>query len=261
MGEETYISNALIVVSITLIFIFLIVILIYSLSYRTTNKTTTAGTWRCPPQYCATTLSTGVKACSDGDDTVAYDPGTQVCNPRYFCTNSLTPYALNSDGGTNNAGVCETNVECACLSSQRCPRYISSVFIEAVGTGVTGSTTNIVSVEQSASWNGSQWSMNGQCTVAAAVLGYSTPGCLFTNDTSITLTEVASCMNLDTGCTEIGNNPPCARGTLAFITTDSNNTIDPQSTPMGCISMKPCDCNLIAVYNLATGPGCVPIPQ
>jgi hypothetical protein len=79
--------------------------------------------FRCAPNECATSLATGEKRCGEG---ILYDPKSEVCNPKYSCVSSKTPYAVLNDGRTQLFGACTGYTPCRCVNQQTMNRYIAS---------------------------------------------------------------------------------------------------------------------------------------
>ena len=85
---------------------------------------------KCPNGYCATNIMTGIKRCPESvDNSISYQVGLEVCNPKYSCTDKSTPYALNSTGEVNISGKCESDFfPCKCVNYISAPYYSTVYF-------------------------------------------------------------------------------------------------------------------------------------
>lgn len=83
----------------------------------------------CPAGYCATNLQTGQKRCPINDNnSLLYESGVEVCNPKTLCRHPPLIYAIQNDGSTNNLGLCQNNQNCPCVIKPRCNRHVVSYF-------------------------------------------------------------------------------------------------------------------------------------
>ena len=154
----------------------------------------------CNPGDCATNILTGAKKClSDPNQIIAVNPQTAVCNPKYLCTNGLTPYALQSDGSTNALGLCENGFSCNCMRTPTCPFYNTSVFTNVNGNPyIDYIGTQRISFPQIIPTS-SNIDSNVFCNVSVSWLPLSTPGCNFVNINeagSMNYNQLIQCMAL-----------------------------------------------------------------
>jgi hypothetical protein len=195
----------------------------------------------CEPGQCTTNIYNGSKICPQiANGVLLADPALEVCNAQFLCDNALTPYALQSDGSTDNNGVCQRGVTCRCLRNPQCSSNITSVFTTSNGTPYQSFAEQRITIAQTlvqsnpnATGTGVQ-SPNFQivnplinfCTITNAWLNNLSPG--ICNDTIIgDPASVAICQSRN----------PCIAGTLAFIPTNINefSSADINVTPLGCV--------------------------
>lgn len=162
-------DNVYSLIIISLIFILAIFSYFFYL-FRTTQQYDNFLT-TCPAGYCATSLETGNKRCPLSLSQKIYiNPGSEVCNPSNLCTNTLTPYAVLSDGSVNIDGICDLQI-CSCVKTRKCPNYASVIFTEtgklysqtAIGTTSTGGTQTNIDFNQTCLIDPSNFSKLG-CT-------------------------------------------------------------------------------------------------
>ena len=215
------------ILSLTVLVAFVIYIFYLLISSKFQRKTFSIS--RCPPGACITQYSTGVKTCpSDSTTSLVYDPTTSTCNSQYLCDNPLTPYAIQSDGSTNNNGVCEPGVQCKCSSKAYCPSYVLSVFTTNSGNPYMEFEGQELSFSQNASYVPTTGSVvqeppleisdtsSNFCMVSIDWLSLSNPGCRFSNEFNPTYDDIVTCMGLPLGCIGMTGSA-CLQGTLAFI--------------------------------------------
>lgn len=268
----------ILLVVIVLFLIWMIVLLILSgFSSSTTDnpvatdsRTNNPTTGVCPPGQCATNILSGFKTCpQDSGDTIGYNPTQEVCNDAFFCTNPLTPFAVLSDGSTNIDGVCETSVQCQCVSTPQCASYVTSIFNTRNGNPYVSFSGQRISFPQSSSYvdnNGAvvqspplQYSNPATtfCTAPLSWLPFANPGCNFVNPleaNSMDYQDLLVCMGLPNSCNgALGN--PCLTGTLALITDnpESLNQTNIDVSQFGCVNGTPCPCGLVSVYDTNYG--------
>jgi hypothetical protein len=92
---------------------------------------------KCPVGTCPTNISNGVKRCPENDKEEAeYDAATEVCNSKYACDHTGTPYAVLPNQSTVTLGAgkgkCAPGDVCRCMKSPQCAQYVTTRF-EAVG--------------------------------------------------------------------------------------------------------------------------------
>ena len=137
------------------------IIVILSLSFYVwitdVSKNTTAVTktfLSCQVGECATNIYNGEKRCSANSAiSVVYDPTFEVCNSMYSCDNTVTPYAVNTDGSTNIFGICDSDAQgnplpCRCVSTKYCATEVLNKInqiipgtVETTGIGSSSITT------------------------------------------------------------------------------------------------------------------------
>lgn len=251
--EDKSVSWILVIISIIIITIFLIWIIFIVRSNPPPVKTVVY----CPLGQCATNIATGVKDCPcEINDVKSIDPKTQVCNPPTTCHNSATPYALQSDGSTNNDGICEANVQCQCLQTPQCGYHITAIFDTKNGDANQGlNSQRVVFVQKSISTDS-----NGNirsnpplqlaspttqfCSIPEKWLDRVWPP--VTNNASSPVTNNASSNN-----NSIRSLGPCILGTMAYLPNNPDNfdvsRLD--STPLGCVQGVSCPPGQVAFWN------------
>lgn len=219
----------------------------------------------CPPGQCATNIFNGEKRCPPPTGSIIYDAGTEVCNTATLCDNNSTPYAVQSDGSTNFQGICQDGANCRCFRFPTCAQYITSLFITTGGNpygSVPGTQTTFGQSSSYTNPNTGISSTNSPlgytdvstsfCTIPIDWLPRSTPGCSFSE--SMTADSITECMG---GQSSRGGAlfNPCLRGTLAFVTDDSDTfTADSiQRIPLACVAADPCSCGQVAVWDTNMG--------
>jgi hypothetical protein len=166
----------------------------------------------CPLGQCATNIASGDKRCSDNEN-VIYNPEFEVCSEKFFCTNSVLPYALLGDNSTNEFGVCENGTICKCLKNPQCAIDELVLFTSNNGSIYSNDSENMTF---SQSTSGSQGSFNSIiysnpnvqfCKLQLPFFNRLSPGtCAFNDEKNITLTEAIKCIRSN----------PCISGVLAF---------------------------------------------
>lgn len=243
--EDGYIITC-IVILILLIFIITITFVVYI------NPDVNKVYFECVSGQCATNIYNGEKRCSNEDGTViVYDPKYEVCNSKYTCENSLTPYALLKDGSTNEKGICEQNNVCRCLTKPQCSEDNVVLF------SLKGGSTQIDNSQSRAYFD--QLSKNYQsnissiiytnintefCAIKAYHLNIISPNaCFFEDENNITLDEISYCLNLN----------PCINGLMAFYPLDINNfKLDNNAIytyPVACVPSIRGDNNNVSLVN------------
>lgn len=208
-----------------------------------TTKDNTIVYLSCAPSECAVNIYNGEKRCSvKYTDVVIYDPSFENCTKRYSCDSSLVPYAINSDGSTNDYGECEPGVTCRCAANPQCP--LGEVVLFNIVSGniyANNSTENDVIFNQIPVQNQGDTqpivytdpNVNF-CSIPVSYLNRISPGtCVFPNVNAITTAEALSCIRSN----------PCVLGVMAFKpidpTTFSLTLADNSSVyrvPVGCVS-------------------------
>ncbi len=221
---------------------------------------------QCAQGQCATNLQSGFKTCPIAGETITVDPSQSVCNSPFVCDNPLTPFAVQSDGSTNINGVCEPNIQCACVNTSRCPDYILSVFTTSNGNPYQSLAGQRITFPQQSSFVGS----NGQtdtppieianpsttfCAASLSFLPLSNPGCNFfstADGNSMTYKDLLLCTN--TGCSGFFNNP-CLQGTLAVLSSnpDGLNQQNVLTSQFACVRGESCPCDYMTIYDTNYG--------
>jgi len=226
----------------------------------------------CPPDQCATNIYNGEKRCPLPGQTIISDSSYEICVTAGLCDNSRNPYAVMSDESTNLEGVCETDpatgnpVTCRCLSRPQCANYILSGWNTYTGNAYVGLNQQRTSFTQFTASdpdadnvisNNSPLSYiddgNKFCQAPASWVARSTPGCSFLQE--ITPQSMTLCMGASQGCQDIPISNPCSRGTLAYVTDDSDG-FGPGSInviPLGCVEGSACGCGQVAIYDTKLG--------
>lgn len=203
----------------------------------------------CQPGECGTNLQSGAKRCPTGaTEVVLIDPAAEVCNPKYSCTNPLTPYALLADGSTNELGACSAGATCRCLKTAQCASHITSIFTTVNGSLYNQAPDNRFVFSQvplrddiGATNVGYQSSATDFCGIKSNHLNRLSPGaCTFVDSD---YANVKGTLKIATDCI---NTNPCVVGTLAFNTTnpaqlEANGVSlkEVRSLPVACIKGSP----------------------
>lgn len=255
----------LVMLTIFIIFIGWMLYLLISSGFQTSSMGTPVSSdnrtynMMCPINQCATNIFSGFKRCPEENTAIIVDQTKEVCNEKYLCTSTITPYALNSDGSTNYFGICEPNVICPCLRTNQCPEYIVSIFTANDGNPYNQLTGQRITFPQITGTPPLQYTVGKTfCAAPLAWLPLSTPGCNFVstaNGNSMTYNDLITCMGLINNCNGIGPSSPCAQGILALITNNpdnltQNNIVNAQ---YGCVQGSPCPCGQLAIYDTNFG--------
>lgn len=225
----------------------------------------------CPAGECGTNMLTGEKRCLESSsDIILIDPSSEVCNPKYSCTSTLTPYALLSDGSTSFVGTCETGNTCRCLKYAQCGTHVCSLFKVINGSlysQVSGNrfTFSQIPLRYDIGEKSVQYETEGTdfCGIKASNLNKLSPGsCTFTDkdftDNKATLKIATDCINTN----------PCVLGTMVFNTTTPElleingvSLDDVRNIPVTCVRVnKTCPAGQVAYWdNRYTTIGCAKI--
>jgi hypothetical protein len=245
----------LIVLLIFIIFIGWMLYLLIASRFQTTY-TAASVPFLCPVNQCATNIQSGFKTCPVGNELIPYDPVNEVCNSRYLCTSTITPYALQPDGSTDIYGVCPTNVECPCVRINTCPSYITTIF-SSTGNPYQSLTGQRITFPQKSSAPPITYTLGQQfCTIPSAWLPLTNPGCNFISATQgMSYDNLVTCMGMINGCSGIGPGSPCLQGTLALITNnpDTVTTKNLYTYQYGCVTSTPCECGQLAIFDTDFG--------
>lgn len=267
----------LVVLIIFIIFFGILGYLLISTNFESTNPVDRVAAdprsveeiFTCPVGQCSTDLLTGTKVCPEENVALIINPMTSVCNSRYVCDNSITPFALQSDGSTNDAGICEPGIECNCLRYRQCPNYVLSAYTVRGGNVYQSVNGQRISFPQISTYINDQTgevstSLPIQyndsttfCYASLAWLPLSTPGCNFfsaSRANNMTLENVVTCQGMISGCDGVKSSP-CINGVLALITNDPDNirADDVASMQFGCVRGEPCPCGMLAIYDTNYG--------
>jgi hypothetical protein len=202
----------------------------------------------CPSGQCGTNMLSGEKRCPESlSDVILIDPSSEVCNPKFSCTSTLTPYALLSDGSTSFVGTCEAGNTCRCLKYAQCGTHVCSLFkvingslyAQAAGNRFTFSQ---VPLRYDIGEKSVQYETEGTdfCGIKASNLNKLSPGsCTFTdkdfNNDKATLKIATDCINAN----------PCVLGTMVFNTTTPElleingvSLDDVRNIPVTCVRVQ-----------------------
>lgn len=269
----------MVVLIIFIVFIGWMLYLLISSGFKSTNPGSPVSSDKrtqvniiCGPGQCATDLQSGFKICPINEtDSITVNPAEAVCNSRYVCDNLLTPYALQSNGGTDINGVCEPNTECPCLGVSQCPNYILSVFTTSNGNpyqSLGGQRVTFPQISTYVSTSGIRTDNppiqfnNPAITFCASPLAWlplSNPGCNFVsvaNSNSMTIQDLTLCMGMANpgGCSGLFGDA-CLQGTLALLSSDPDlvNGNDIATHQYACVRGQPCPCGQIAIFDTNYG--------
>jgi hypothetical protein len=267
----------IIVIVILLIILAFILYILFNIRSNTSTNTVktrvangsviTGSGLACDPGQCVTNIYNGSKICPQvANGVLLANPALEVCNSQFLCDNALTPYALQSDGSTDNNGVCQMGVTCRCLRSPQCSSNITSVFTTSNGTVFQSFTEQRITIAQTlVQSNANATASNVQspnfqivnplvnfCTITNAWLNNISPG--ICNDTVIgDPTSVAECQHRN----------PCIAGTLAFVPTNINEftSADINVTGLACVFGKnTCSSNQLLTWDSGINePRCITI--
>jgi hypothetical protein len=204
----------------------------------------------CVAGKCGTNIHNGEKRCpTHSGDVILIDPEYEVCNSKFTCDDNRTPYALLSDGSTNNNGVCEPQTTCRCLANPQCGSNVTSLF-KVTGGNLYSSTPekerftfNQIPIE--ADLGAGNVSFKDPtldfCGIKTEHLNRLSPGtCMFTdedhrNPYGAVLT-ITNCINTN----------PCVKGYMAFDVDDPHKISftgigydEATQIPVTCIASKP----------------------
>jgi hypothetical protein len=247
-GDHTS-SWVIITISIILFLIFWVFIIYILRSEPPPTQTVL----QCAPGQCSTNIRTGVKNCpTDSNDTMTIDPSNQVCNSPFTCENSVTPFALQSDGSTNPDGVCQDNVVCKCLTAPQCAYYVTSIFNAQNGNPFQAIAPQRLVFEQSTT---SISSSNNFLNQPPYQLSSSTTQfCAIPNEwlTRTWPLVVNSNFNPDEPInTQLGS---CLAGVIAYVPENPSNftSTDLPITPLSCVQGELCVPGTTPVWNNST---------
>ena len=232
--NSDYIIIALIVSAICLFWVWIF----YSLY---TNNLNTKYFLVCDPGKCATSIYNGEKRCPElVTSSIAYDPSFEVCNSRFACENTTTPFALGSNGATNTFGSCDSGSICRCLNKPQCSYDTSVIF--TVNGGVVGNFADASSRATIRQTPGSYGNIGNQ------TLDYPESNVSFCQ---IKLSRISRVVPRTSQCTfetlapTIGqyrtciNSNPCVVGRLAFkpinVDSFSYTAQNIEQVPVGCV--------------------------
>lgn len=252
----------IIVVTFIILFTFFVIFLIFFFQ-NIPNKQLLL---ECEKGKCATNIFSGEKRCAaSNDETVLYDPSFEVCNSRFACENSQTPYALLPNGSTNIMGICAEGHTCRCLKNNTCAKEIVTAFDTSGSKDRT--TFDQISLNIQGSNGAEQFIIDDQntqfCSIKTYHLDRISPGaCTFTSEDDITLAELQKCYR----------DNPCLIGVLAFyphnfnsFVLNKNNKDAIYNITSACIASSNnlmnnssdlknyCDPGSVPVYNNGTG--------
>jgi len=244
-GDSTP-SWIIIVISLVIIILFWIWI-IYTIR---TNPSSGDPIMECAPGQCVTDVATGIKDCpTDVADIKTINPVTQVCNSPFTCENDRTPYALRSDGSTDLDGVCETGVQCRCLTQPQCAYYVTSYFRAQNGNPFQSIQPQRLVFEQTSS--GLNANDNFVSQPPYALSSPTTEFCAIPNEWLCRTWGSVLNPNSDLSTPINESLGPCLSGTMAYVP-DNPNRFDGDQlavTPLSCVQGTPCSSGLTPVWN------------
>lgn len=222
----------------------------------------------CPTDQCATNRFNGEKRCPDLGKQILSNAATEFCSSPTMCDDPAHPYAVQSDQSTTINGLCEPNTTCRCLANPQCPQYITAAFRTNVGNpygalqGQRTSFTQFISSIPTTDPNSLAVSVTDNtpitynndglsfCTIPVEWIARSQPGCGFIQE--VTAESITTCMGGPSQCDgQLSVFNPCTRGTLAFISNNSDDftASDIELIPLGCVNGVPCPCGTVAVFD------------
>nr|QBK93419.1 MAG: hypothetical protein LCPAC404_01230 [Pithovirus LCPAC404] len=89
----------------------------------------------CSTGQCAVNRINGLKTCPENNsDTIIFDPFLEVCSDSTVCSNSVVPFAVQTDLSTlsisdPNLQICPDNSQCRCVNTLQCADFVTSYFI------------------------------------------------------------------------------------------------------------------------------------
>lgn len=215
---------------------------------------------QCLPNQCATNIYNGLKRCPlESDVLIAYDPSYEVCNYKFTCENSITPYAQHPNGSTTDNGICSDGT-CKCLRSPQCP--YSNIVLFSLQNGsiqINGASSKALFYQIPLSNQGESGNQNlsynfntsTYCSIKASHLNRLSSGsCYFNDPNNISLAEITECLYSN----------PCQIGSMAFnpknpetFELNSGNLNAIYSVPVGCFPSEMiysgCPPSTIPVWN------------
>lgn len=220
---------------IGLFVLILLVIYLAVLIFVVRDGTKTSNSLPCPTGACATNIYNGEKTCpATSSDVVQYDPTLEVCNSPNSCDNPLTPFAVNTDGSTNDTGLCAGSTQCRCLSKAMCSNYVLSTFSAISGQPYNAFAGQRIYFTQSSSYTD------------AAGANQTLPPLQLDN----ALTDFCA---IPASWVERISPVGCLDGVFAYVPEDPNN-FDPTNTPLSCVIGTPSTNTLLAnVLNPSNG--------
>lgn len=196
----------------------------------------------CAPGQCITNIYTGEKQCPNDSSTVLdIDPLFQTCNSPFTCESNITPFALRSDGSTNNFGLCEENVECRCLMRAQCANHVTAYFQTSNGNAFTGLVSQPVVFDQVTSYVDQQ-----DVFFSSSPLRLENPAFQFCEISRefIGLNVGSGNQNMAGNRTyaQVDVNKPCLRGVLVYVPENVADftSVTVLDTPLSCVQGQPC---------------------
>lgn len=219
---DKFIEYIIALISIIIFLIFLVWILRLITLSSVTNASNNKLLLSCPSGECGTNMLTGEKRCPENiDDVVLIDPQSEVCNPKYSCTSTLTPYALLSDGSTSFNSTCESGSTCRCLKNAQCGTHVAALFKTINGSLYASSSGNRFTFSQiplryDIGEKSVQYTTEGTdfCGIKTSNLNKLSPGsCTFTDQD---YGKPTATLKIATDCI---NSNPCVVGSMVLNTT------------------------------------------
>jgi hypothetical protein len=196
---------------------------------------------QCAPGQCATNIATGVKDCPiTADEIKSINPATQVCNSFFTCESDVTPYALRSDGSTDLSGVCESNVQCRCLTQPQCAYHVTSYLNARNGNPFQSLQPQRLVFEQNISGVNADGNFVNQAPYA--LTSSTTQFCAIPNEWLCRIWGSVLDPNSDTSIPINESLGSCLSGTIAYVPNnpDTFDGMQLATTPLSCVQGTPC---------------------
>lgn len=199
----------------------------------------------CPIGDCPTNRQTGQKRCPKNTaQPIQYNPIIETCNPIGGCTDTSTPYAVQTDGSTDLSGTCDVD-GCRCVNYLQTPSYTQVIFNMTNGnlySPYSEQQGRIIFTQTPSPYVGEgnnvpQLYQDPQTQffeIAPSLISYLTPNTCkinFINTPDPGTDQLLECINTN----------PCLSGRLAYVPTNSStftafgNTDLNGTVPLACV--------------------------